>query len=210
MGGVDDAVEQGFVRSLASPGGNVTGVSLLNTELSPKRLQLLKEAFPAVSRVAVLREAVGGASSVTAMAAGARVLGVQLQILELRDADELGSAFSAMAAERAAALAVLPGPMVATQMRRIVDLAARNRLPAIFPDARFVEAGGLMSYGADLPEIYRRTAVYVDKVLKGARPADLPVEQPTRFELVVNLKTARALRLTFPPSILVRTDRVIQ
>lgn len=207
--GVDDAVEQGFVASLARPGGNVTGTSWLNTELSAKRLELLKEAFPAVSRVAVLREAVGGASSVRATMVAARSLGVQLQVFELRDPGELESAFSAMAKDRAEALSVLQGPMIDSHQLRIVQLATRARLPAIFPDDVFVDAGGLMSYGPSLPDMYRRAAVYVDRILKGARAGDLPVEQPTRFRLAINLRSARALGLTVPQSLLIRADHVI-
>jgi putative ABC transport system substrate-binding protein len=210
MGGVDDAVEQGFVASLARPGGNITGASSLNPQLSGKRLELLKEAFPKVSRVAVLREAVGGASSLRATMEAARVLGMHLQILELRDPNELDSAFAAMTRERAGALDVLPGLMITGYMRQIVELAGKARLPAIFPDGQFVESGGLMSYGPSLPEMYRRAAWYVDKILKGAKPADLPVEQPTKFELVINLKTAKALGLTIPQSVLYRADKVIK
>jgi putative ABC transport system substrate-binding protein len=210
MAGVDDAVEQGFVASLARPGGNITGTSSLNPELSGKRLELLKEAFPKVSRVAVLREAVGGASSLRATMEAARVLGVHLQILELRDPNEIDSAFAAMTRERAGALDVLPGLMITGYMRQIVDLTAKARLPVIFPDGQFVESGGLMSYGPSLPEMYRRTAVYVDKILKGRKPADLPVEQPMRFEFVVNLKAAKQIGLTIPPNVLVRADKVIR
>jgi putative tryptophan/tyrosine transport system substrate-binding protein len=210
MAGVDDAVEQGFVTSLARPGGNITGTSWLNPELSGKRLELLKETFPKVSRVAVLREAVGGASSLRATMEAARVLGVHLQILELRDPNELDSAFAAMTRERAGALDVLPGPMITGYMRQIVDLAAKTRLPVIFPDGQFVESGGLMSYGPSVPDLYRRAATYVDKILKGAKPAELPVEQPTKFELVINLKTAKQIGLTIPPNVLARADKVIK
>jgi ABC-type uncharacterized transport system substrate-binding protein len=210
IGAVDDAVEQGFVVSLARPGGNVTGSSWLNTELSAKRLQLLKEAIPAVSRVAVLREAVGGASAVRATATAARTLGLRLEILELREPDELAGAFAAMHRERMDALTVLHGPMLVAHLDRVVEFAARNGLPTIFADRRFVDAGGLMSYGPNLPAMYRRAAVYVDKILKGAKPADLPVEQPTQFDLVVNLRAAKALGLTIPPAVLARADEVIQ
>ncbi len=210
MGGVDDAVEQGFVASLARPGGNITGISSLNPELSGKRLELLKEAFPKVSRVAVLREAVGGASSLRATMEAARVLGVHLQILELRDPNELDSAFAAMTRERAGALDVLPGLMITGYLRQIVDLAGKARLPVIFPDGQFVESGGLMSYGPSLPEMYRRVATFVDKILKGAKPADLPVEQPMKFELIINLKTAKQIGLTIPQSVLYRADKVIK
>jgi putative ABC transport system substrate-binding protein len=210
MAGADDAVEQGFVVSLARPGGNITGTSWLNPELSGKRLELLKETFPKVSRVAVLREAVGGASSLRATMEAARVLGVHLQILELRDPNELDSAFAAMTRERAGALDVLPGLMITGYIRQIVDLAAKARLPVIFPNGQFVESGGLMSYGPSEPDLYRRTATYVDKILKGAKPADLPVEQPMKFELVVNLKTAKQIGLTIPQRVLTRADKVIR
>jgi putative ABC transport system substrate-binding protein len=210
MVAVDDAVEQGFVTSLAKPGGNITGASTLTPELSGKRLELLKEASPKTSRVAVLREAVGGASSLRATVAAGRALGLQLQILELRDPNELESAFAAMTRERAGALDVLPGLMITTYMRQIVELAAETRLKTIFPDIRFVESGGLMSYGPGLPEMYRRAATYVDKILKGAKPSELPVEQPTKFELVINLKTAKQIGVTIPQSVLIKADRVIQ
>jgi putative ABC transport system substrate-binding protein len=210
MAGVDDAIEQGFVASLARPGGNVTGMSWLNPELSGKRLELLKDAVPKISRVAVLREAVGGASSLRATIEAARVLGIHLQILELRDSNEFDSAFSAIVGERSGALDVLPGLMITSHMRQIADLAGKARLPAIFPDAQFVESGGLMSYGPSLPEMSRRAAYYVDKILQGAKPAELPVEQPTKFELVINLKTAKQIGLTIPPNVLARADKVIK
>ena len=210
MAGADDAVEQGFVASLARPGGNITGTSWLNPELSGKRLELLKESFPKVSRVAVLREAVGGASSLRATMETARVLGVHLQILELRDPNELDSAFAAMTQERVGALDVLPGLMITGYMRQIVDLAAKARLPVIFPNGQFVESGGLMSYGPSEPDLYRRAATYVDKILKGAKPADLPVEQPTKFEFIINLKAAKQIGLTIPPNVLARADKVIR
>jgi len=209
-GAVDDAVEQGFVASLAHPGGNVTGVSRLNTELSAKRLELLKEALPEVTRVAVLREAVGGVSSIQATATAARTLRVHLQIFELRDPNELPTVFAAMAKDRIEALTVLPGPLITSQIPGIVELASRTRLPAVFPEARFVEAGGMMSYGPNLAEMYRRAAGYVDKILKGVKPSNLPVEQPTKFESIINLKTAKALGLTIPPSLLQRADQVIE
>ena len=209
-GAVDDAVEQGFVASLAHPGGNVTGVSWLNTELSAKRVEFLKEVLPKVTRVAVLREAVGGASSIQATATAARALRVQLQIFELRDPNELPTVFAAMAKERIEALTVLPGPMITSQMPRIVELASRARLPAVFPEARFVEAGGMMSYGPNLAEMYRRAAGYVDKILKGVKPSNLPVEQPTKFESIINLKAAKALGVTIPQSVLLRADQVIE
>jgi putative ABC transport system substrate-binding protein len=210
VGGVDDAVGQGFVASLAQPGGNITGSSWFSTELSAKRVELLKEAFPAAARVAVLREAVGGATALRATEAAARRLGLGLHVFELRQQGELDSAFAAILQERAAALLVLSGPMLDSHVAEIVRLAARHHLPAVFPDDRFVRAGGLMSYGPRLSELYRRAARYVDRILKGARPGALPVEQPTRFDLVVNLRTAQALGPKIAPSILLRADDVIR
>jgi putative ABC transport system substrate-binding protein len=209
LGGVDDAVEQGFVASLARPGGNVTGASWLNTELSAKRLEFLKEALPKLTHVAVLREAVGGAASLRATEGAARSLGVRLRVIELRDPNELLSAFAAITNERVGALMLLQDPMLVSQQRQILELASKHRLPAIFSDGALVEAGGLMSYGPKLVDFHRRAAVFVDKILKGARPGDLPVEQPTQFELRINLRTAKALQLSLPQSILARAD-VIQ
>jgi len=210
MGNVGDAVSQGFVPSLARPGGNVTGISSLNTELSAKRLTLLKEAFPKLTRVAVLREAVGDVGPLTATEATARTLGITLDILQVRESDELPSAFPAMAAAHVGALQVLPGSLFVSQLRRIVELAATARVPAIYPDDRFVKAGGLMSYGTNVAELYAKAADYVDRILKGARPGELPVEQPTTFILAVNLRTARTLGLTIPPSLLIRADLVVR
>jgi putative ABC transport system substrate-binding protein len=210
MGNVGDAVSQGFVASLAHPGGNVTGISSLNTELSAKRLALLKEAFPKLTRVAVLREAVGEADTLRAAEAAARSLGLVLEIFQVRDADELPSAFSAMTTSHLGALQLLPGAMFVSQLRRIVELADAARLPAMYPDDRFVKAGGLMSYGSSVPELYARAAEYVDRILKGAKAGDLPVEQPTTFTLALNLRTARRLSLTIPPSFLVRADQVLR
>lgn len=210
MAGVDDAVDQGFVASLSRPGGNITGASWLNGELSAKRLELLKEALPSLSRVALLREAAGGAASLRATDLAARSLKISLRVMEIRQADELESAFGAIVGERVGAIIVHQGPMLAAQQRQVLQLAARNRLPAMFSDGRLVEAGGLMSYGPRLVDLYRGAAGYTDRILKGARPADLPVEQPTRFELYINMRTARALGLALPTAILVRADRLIQ
>ncbi len=210
-----DPVRDGLAASLARPGGNITGSTFLGPELVPKRLQLLKEAVPGGSRVAVLWHP--GVYSERTMRdmlketeVAARALGVQLQLVGAGSPNDFDRAFSAMTRERADALIVFPSPMFYVEHRRIVDLVARNRLPAIFAFREAVEAGGLMAYGASIPDLFRRAATYVDKILKGAKPADLPVEQPTRFELVVNLKTAKALRLTIPPSVLIRADHVIQ
>jgi putative ABC transport system substrate-binding protein len=186
---VSDPVASGLAASLARPGGNVTGLSLMQPEVTGKRLQLLKEVVPKVSRVAVLWNP--STSSLLPLLretqAAARTLGVQLQVVEVRGPTELDSAFSAMTRDRARALVVLPDPIYQDRRGQIAALAAKSRLPAIFAWKEAVDAGGLMSYGASLPDIFRRAAVYVDKILKGAKPADLPVEQPTRFELVINL-----------------------
>ncbi|HKQ64321.1 MAG TPA: ABC transporter substrate-binding protein [Methylomirabilota bacterium] len=210
MGNVGDAVSQGFVAGLARPGGNVTGISSLNTELSAKRLALLKEAFPKITRVAVLREAVGEAAPLRASEATARSLGISLEVFQVRDADELPSAFSAMTAARLGGLQLLPGAMFVSQLRRIVELTAAARLPAIYADDRFVRAGGLMSYGSSVTELYARAAEYIDRILKGAKAGELPVEQPTTFTLAVNLKTARDQGLTIPSSFLARADQVLR
>jgi putative tryptophan/tyrosine transport system substrate-binding protein len=212
---VADSVASGLVTSLARPGGNVTGLSLLTSELVGKRLELLKQAVPGVSRVAVLwqpgdygertEKDILKKAEVTAPALGAR-----LQVVEARGPADIDRAFSDMTRARAGALMVLGSTMFFTERRRLVDLAAKHRLPAVYPTRDSVDAGGLMSYGPNLADLFRRAATYVDKILKGAKPADLPVEQPTKFELVINLKTANALGLTIPQSVLGRADEVIQ
>ena len=212
---VADPVGGGFVASLARPGGHLTGLSSINLELSAKRLELLKEAIPGASRVAVLWHA-GTATDpvyremIRLTEVGARSLGVQLQVVEVRDSTELGEAFAAMARKGAQALLVVPGPMFSAERRQLADLALKNRLPTMFGDWGHAQAGGLMGYAANPLEQFRRAATYVDKILKGAKPGDLPVEQPTKFELVINLKTAKALGLTIPPAVLARADEVIE
>ena len=207
-----DPVGNGLVASLARPGGNITGLSLLAPELGGKRLQLLKEVVPAVSRVAILWNAANPAPAlvVKETEVAARSLGVRLQSLEVRGPDDYARAFQAAISGRAGALIAVEDPLVLTHQARIVEFAAKRRLPAMYPNREYVDAGGLMSYGANLRDLFRRAATYVDKILKGAKPADLPVEQPTTFDLFVNLKTAKALRLTIPRSVLIRADRVIQ
>ena len=212
-----DPVRLGLVASLAHPGGNVTGLSGFASELGGNQLELLKEAFPRVSRVAVLwwnRTNPSGigqdALLLGEMKVAAGALRVTLQPLGLRGVDDFEPAFSAIKGERAHALIVLRNPLTATHRTRIVDFAAKSRLPAMYGDREFVEAGGLMSYGVNVPDLWGRAAVYVDKILKGAKPADLPVEQPTKFEFVINLKTAKQIGLTIPPNVLVRADRVIK
>jgi putative ABC transport system substrate-binding protein len=211
--GVSDPVAIGLVASLARPGGNVTGVSLsVGTDLYGKELQLLKEAVPKIQRVAILSNAANPAHepAVSSVKAAAGSLGVSLQLLEVRARSEFDSAFEAMVKERAEGLLVVADSMFTVNRARLADLAAANRLPSMFGLREYVEAGGLMSYGPSIPHQLRQAAVYVDKILKGAKPADLPVEQPTKFELVINLKTAKALGLTILPSLLRRADEVIQ
>jgi putative ABC transport system substrate-binding protein len=210
-----DPVGDGLVASLARPGGNVTGSTFLGPELVPKRLELFKEALPSISRIAVLWHP--GAFSERTMddmlketEATSRTLGMLLQRAEVRSAGDLGRAFSAMLKGRADALFVFPSTMLFGERRRIVAFAAKHRLPAMFNAREFVELGGLMGYGANLTDLNRRAAIYVDRILKGSRPGDLPVEQPTKFELVINLKTAKALGLTIPPSLLQRADQVLE
>jgi putative ABC transport system substrate-binding protein len=210
-----DPVTSGLVTSLARPGGNVTGLYVLAPELVGKSLAQLKQAVPGVGRVAVLWHpgAYGERTErdmLKAAEVAAQALGVRLQFVEARGPADFDRAFSDMTRARAGALAVLPSTMFNSERRRLADLAAKNRLPAVYPWREFVDAGGLMSYGASLADMIRRAATYVDKILKGAKPADLPVEQPTKFELVINLKAAKALGLTIPQSLLLRADEVIQ
>jgi len=210
-----DPVASGLVTSLARPGGNLTGLSNLTSDLVGKHLELLTQAVPGVSRVAVLwRAGELGERTERDMLKGAevagRALGVQLQFVEVRGPADIDGAFSDMTKARAGALTVLGSAMFATERRRLVDLVTKNRLPAVYPWREFVDAGGLMAYGANFADLYRRAATYVDKILKGAKPADLPVEQPTKFELVINLNAAKALGLTIPQSLLGRADEVIQ
>ncbi len=207
-----DPVGTGLVQSLARPGGNVTGITGLEAEVSAKRLELLKEAVPNLSRVAVLWNSADGAMTLMfrEIQKAARTLGVAIRPLGVQEPEDFDQAFTAMIQERPDALVVISDPMVRINRQRILDFAAGNRLPAIYTDRPYAVDGGLMSYGPSFAEMFRRGAAYVDKILKGAKPADLPVEQPTRFELVVNLKTAKALGLTIPPSILIRTDEAIQ
>ena len=212
---IGDPLESGVVTSLARPGGNVTGLSSLGPELVGKRLELLKQAVPGVDRVAVLwvPGALGERTDkdmLTGADVAARALGVRLQFVGARSTDEIVKAFSDMSSARAGALTLLPSNRFEREHSRLVDLAAKNKLPAVYPSREFVDAGGLMSYGANAADMHRRAAAYVDKILKGAKPGDLPVEQPTKFELVINLKTAKALGLTIPQSVLTHADEVIR
>ncbi len=207
-----DPVGTGLVASLARPGGNVTGLSIVTPELFGKQLQLLKEAVPRISRVAVLSNLTNPihAPYLTEAEIAARALEVRLHILEARAPSDFAGAFSAMRTERDGGLIVLGDPMFFGQRARIAELAASHRLPAVASFREFVDAGGLTAYGANLRENFRRAATYVDRILKGAKPGDLPIEQPTKFEFVINLKTARALGLTIPQSVLLRADEVVQ
>ena len=208
-----DPVGAGLITSLAHPGGNVTGLTVVaGRDMGGKQLELLKEVVPKFARVAYLFDAANPGSLLAQkeLEAATRALGVGLRLTEIRNENDLESAFAAIAKERVGALLVSAGPFETVHRRRIVDLAASSRLPAMYGARWFVDDGGLISYGVSLLDNFRRAATYVDKILKGAKPADLPVEQPTKFELVINLKTAKALGLTIPPSLLLRADEVIQ
>lgn len=209
---VGDPVGSGLVASLAHPGGNVTGLSNLTFDLTGKQIELLKAAAPQVSRVTVLYNPVNAATALGLDEArrAARTLAVELQTLGVRQPSELEPAFSALKAWRSGAILAISDPVFGSQLAKYSTLAARSRLPAMYARSEFAEAGGLLAYGPSLSENYRRAAVYVDRILKGARPADLPVEQPTKVALVINLKTARALGLTLAPSLLERADQVIR
>jgi ABC-type uncharacterized transport system substrate-binding protein len=213
--GVGEPVTSGIVTSLARPGGNVTGLSIVSPELVGKWLELLKQAVPGVSRVAALWQP-GAMDERTekdmfkGAEVAARALGVRLHFVEARGPEDFDRAFSDMTRARAGALTVRPAPMFVSERRRLVDLAAKNRLPTVYPWREFVEAGGLMAYGPNLADLFRRGATYVDKILKGTKPGDLPVEQPPKFDLVINLKTAKALGLQIPQSLLQRADQVIE
>jgi putative ABC transport system substrate-binding protein len=208
---VNDPIALGLVASLAQPGGNITGISNLSPELSGKRLELLKEVIPKVHRVAVLALSTGAMqTSIKETEAAAQALRLQLQLLEVKAPDEIESAFDAAKKQRADALVQIEAVFFEPHQQRIIDLAAKNRLPAMYNRRNDVEIGGLMSYGPDREDMNRRVAAIVDKILKGRKPADLPVEQPTKFEFVINLKTAKQIGLTIPPNVLARADKVIK
>ena len=210
----NDPVGVGLVVSLARPGSNVTGLTPVSADLNAKRLEVLKEFIPGISRIALLSSSTypiqARQAMIRDMEAAARLLRLDLHVLEVGRPNDLDGAFSAMQQERVAAVTVLPLPFFFGERRRIAGLALKHRLPSIFHWKEYVEVGGLMSYGASQTDLMRRAAGYVDKILKGAKPGDLPIEQPTQFELVINLKTAKALGLTIPPSLLQRADQVIE
>jgi len=212
-GGGGDPVEAGFVESLARPGGNVTGITNLNRELAGKRLGLLKEAIPKLARVAVLYDPALPASILDVkevLPVAARALGLTIQLWDVRTAGDFDRVFASLNKQRPHGLYPTGGPLMAANGKRIADFALKSRLPSVYESREAVEGGGFLYYGADLADSYRRVAIYVDKVLKGAKPADLPVEQPKKFELVINLKTAKQIGLTIPQSMLYRADKVIK
>jgi len=207
-----DPVGSGAIANLARPGGNITGLSALYPEMSGKRLELLKEIVPKLLRVAVLGSSTqpGNAQAVKEMELAAGALGTQLQYLEVGAPKDIESAFRAAIQGRADAVLVLTSPVFVSQRNQLADLAIKSRVPATYQASEYVEAGGLMSYGVNIADLHRQAARYVDKILKGAKPADLPVEQPTKFELIINLKAAKQLGLTIPPNVLARADKVIK
>jgi putative ABC transport system substrate-binding protein len=207
-----DPIGNGFIASLAHPGGNITGLSNVNRELSGKRLELLREIVPRLSRLAVFGTTAfpGNAQGLKEVEAAAAAFGVKLQYLDCLGSEDIDIAFRAASKEQAGAILVLPGPIFNSHQTKIADLAVKNRLPATYNSPEYVEGGGLMSYGASIPDSYRRAATYVDKILKGAKPGDLPVEQPKKFEFIINIKAAKQIGLTIPPNVLVRADSVIK
>jgi ABC-type uncharacterized transport system substrate-binding protein len=209
---IGDPVREGFVASLARPGGNITGLTSISEELSGKRLELLKEAFPKVSRVAVIWNPANASNLLEfrEMEVTARTLGLKLQSLEVRGLADFQGAFARAAKDRANALVLVRDPLIDSEHFRILDFAVDKRVPSMHGEEQFVEAGGLMSYGPSRVDLFRRAATYIDKILKGAKPADLPVEQPTKFEFVINLKTAKQIGVTIPQSVLYRADKVIK
>jgi ABC-type uncharacterized transport system substrate-binding protein len=207
-----DPIGNGFVASLAQPGGNITGLATLAPEISGKQLELLKETVPELSRVTVLETSTrpGNAQLLKEVELAAGAFGVTLQYLDVLSSKDIETAFRAASKARAEAVLVFGGPVLNSHRKQIADLAAKNRLPAMYERVEFIDAGGLMFYGASLTAMYRRAATYVDKILKGAKPADLPVEQPKKFEFIINLKAAKQIGLTIPPNVLARADRVIR
>ena len=212
MASDDDPVGSGFVASLARPGGNITGLATLGPEISAKQLELLKEIVPKLSRVGVFGDVIrpGTAQALNEINVTADAIGVHLQYLEVRAPKDVETAFQAVGKEHAEAILVQRSAVLFTQRRQLADLAAKGRLPALYGSLEYVQDGGLMSYGVSIPDQFHRAATYVDKIVKGAKPADLPVEQPKKFELVINLKTAKQIGLTIPPNVLARADRVIK
>ncbi len=212
VGSAPDPVEAGFVESLARPGGNVTGLALLVNELAGKRLELLKEGVPKLARVAVLHDPTlpPNLLELKGVQAAARELGLIIQSWEVRGMDDFDKVFAVQNKQRPDGVYVIAGRLVTSNRKQIVDFTLKSRLPSVYPQREYVDAGGLMYYGANIADSYRRVAYFVDRILKGAKPADLPVEQPTKFELVINLKTAKQIGLKIPPNVLARADKVIK
>ena len=213
MAGGGDPIEQGFVQRLARPGGNLTGLSSMSVELAGKRLEVFKEAIPRISRLAVFGSSASSptiARQLKEIESVAPALGVQIRFVEAPHPDGLDNAFLAIANEKPHGLFIMRSPFLMTYLKRVTDFTAKSRLPAMYDDRGYVEHGGLMSYGSSIADLARRAAIFVDKILKGANPAELPVEQPTKFELVINLKAAKQIGLTIPPNVLARADRVIR
>jgi len=209
---VSDPVENGFIASLARPGGNITGLTSLGGELSGKRLELIKETIPRLSRVMVLGNShtPGNSQAMQQTETVTRVMGVQLIYKDIQSSTDIDAAFKTSSKNRSDAAFMLPNAILLAHRKRIVELAVENRLPMMYDAREYVEIGGLMSYAADAEDLFRRSSIYVDKILKGAKPADLPVEQPKKFEFVINLKTAKQIGLTIPPTVLARADKVIR
>jgi putative tryptophan/tyrosine transport system substrate-binding protein len=207
-----DPIGNGFVASLARPGGNITGLSSLALELSGKQLELMKEIVPRLSHVAVFGTSTnsGNAQTLREVELAAKAFGVKLQYLDVLSPKDIETAFRAASKGSADALLLLAGPVFVLQRAQLADLAVKSRLPTMYPQTEFTEAGGLMYYGTNTPDLFRRAATYVDKILKGAKPADLPVEQPTKFEFIINLKAAKQIGLTISPNVLARADKVIK
>ena len=212
MASAGDPIATGLIQNLARPGGNITGLSQMSTDLAAKRLELLKEVVPDLTSVGVLWNPRDAISTLTwqEIQLSARRINIQLHSLEVKDAAEFDSAFTKATGAKVGAVYALPAPIFVDNEKRIAEFAAKSRLPSVFHLPEFVHLGGLMSYGPDRVDLFRRAATYVDKILKGANPGDLPVEQPTKFELVINLRTAKALGLTVPPALLARADEVIE
>jgi len=212
MGFDDDPVGNGFVKSLARPGGNITGLSALAPEISGKQLELLREIVPRLSRVVVLGTSIrpGNRQALEEIEVAAQAFGMKLQYLDVLGPKDIETAFRAASTGRADAVLVLSSPVFTSERTQIVDLAAKSRLPAMYPQQEFVQEGALMTYSVSVTNMYRRAATYVDKILKGAKPADLPIEQPTKVEFVINLKAAKQIGLTIPPNVLARANRVIR
>ena len=204
----DDPVGASYIASLARPGRNITGLSNISVDLAGKRLDLLKEVVPKLSRVAVLGPP--GNPDWTEFVNAAATMGIKLQTLKVQNSKEFEGAFELVRRERAAGLIVLPAPLTNSYRKQIVALATKSRLPVMYPLKEYVEDGGLIAYGPNIPEMHRRAATYVDKILRGAKPADLPVEQPTKFELIINLEAAKQIDLIIPPNVLARADKVIR